>query len=88
MNRNKTFKKHVNQLIFLVIIIITFCCNKEKEVGCTDPRAVNYNANATSIPGSDLAHCIYDSSCLTLIENVDINDYVMDSYTIDTAFIY
>ena len=88
MNRNKTFKKHVNQLIFLVIIVITFCCNKEKEVGCTDPRAVNYDANATSIPGSDLAHCIYDSSCLTLIQNVNLNDYVMDSYTIDTAFIY
>ena len=63
-------------------------CSKEKEIGCTDPSAVNYDPDATSIPGSDIGHCIYDSSCLTLIQNVDINDYLMDSYTIDTAFIY
>ena len=25
---------------------------------------------------------------MTLIQNVDINDYLMDSYSIDTAFIY
>ena len=47
-------------------------CNKEKEIGCTDPSAVNYDPDATSIPGSDIGHCIYDSSCLTLIQNVDI----------------
>ena len=44
-------------------------CNKEKEIGCTDPSAVNYDPDATSIPGSDIGHCIYDSSCLTLIQN-------------------
>ena len=76
--------------ILLSMTIITFInsCIKEKEIGCTDPIAVNYDPDATSIPGSDVGHCIYDSSCLTLIQNVDINDYLMDSYTIDTAFIY
>lgn len=75
--------------ILLSMTIITFIisCIKEKEIGCTDPIAVNYDPDATSIPGSDVGHCIYDSSCLTLIQNVDINDYLMDSYTIDTAFI-
>ena len=88
MNRNKTFKNLRNQLIFLIIIVITFCCNKRKRGWLYRPRAVNYDANATSIPGSVWLCCIYDSSCLTLIQNVDINNYVMDSYTIDTAFIY
>ena len=76
--------------IFLSITIILFiiACNKEKEIGCTDPVAVNYDPDAASIPGSDVGHCIYDSSCLTLIQNVGINDYLLDSYTIDTAFIY
>ena len=54
-------------------------CNKEKEIGCTDPSAVNYDPDATSIPGSDIGHCIYDSSCLTLIQNVDINDELLIS---------
>tara|TARA_B100000780_G_scaffold276846_1_gene246250 strand:+ start:811 stop:1329 length:519 start_codon:yes stop_codon:yes gene_type:complete len=76
--------------IFISMIIITFVisCNKEKEISCTDPIAVNYNPDATSIPGSDVAHCIYDSSCITLIQNVDLNNYLMDSYYIDTTFIY
>ena len=76
--------------ILLSMTIITFIisCIKEKEIGCTDPSAVNYDPNATSIPGSDLGHCIYDSSCYSLIQNVDINDYLMDFYTVDTAFIY
>jgi hypothetical protein len=76
--------------IFLSLTIIFFiiACNKEKEIGCTDPSAVNYDPDATSIPGSDVGHCIYDSSCLTLIQNVDINDYLVDSYIIDTAFIF
>tara|TARA_Y100000766_G_scaffold283740_1_gene300172 strand:- start:776 stop:1294 length:519 start_codon:yes stop_codon:yes gene_type:complete len=76
--------------ILLSMTIITFIisCIKEKEIGCTDPIAVNYDPDATSIPGSDVGHCIYDSSCMTLIQNVDINDYLLDSYSIDTAFIY
>ena len=51
--------------ITLIYIIVTFiiACNKEKEIGCTDPVAVNYDPDATSIPGSDFGHCIYDSSC-------------------------
>ena len=79
------------RLTVIGLIFVWFClacCNKEKEIGCTDPSAVNYDPDATSIPGSDIGHCIYDSSCLTLIQNIDINDYLMDSYTIDTAFIY
>jgi hypothetical protein len=75
-------------LLSLTIIFFIIACNKEKEIGCTDPSAVNYDPDATSIPGSDVGHCIYDSSCLTLIQNVDINDYLVDSYTIDTAFIF
>ena len=75
-------------LLSITIIFFIMACNKEKEIGCTDPSAVNYDPDATSIPGSDLGYCIYDSSCYSLIQNVDINDYLMDSYTIDTAFIY
>ena len=75
-------------LLSITIIFFVIACNKEKEIGCTDPSAVNYDPDATSIPGSDIGHCIYDSSCLTLIQNVNINDYLLDSYTIDTAFIY
>jgi hypothetical protein len=75
-------------LLSLTIIFFIIACNKEKEIGCTDPSAVNYDPDATSIPGSDVGHCIYDSSCLTLIQNVDINDYLVDSYIIDTAFIF
>jgi hypothetical protein len=75
-------------LLSLTIIFFIIACNKEKEIGCTDPSAVNYDPDATSIPGSDIGHCIYDSSCLTLIQNVDINDYLVDSYNIDTAFIF
>jgi hypothetical protein len=76
--------------ILLSIFIVSFitACSKDKEIGCTDPIAVNYDPDATSIPGSDVGHCIYDSSCLTLIQNVDINDYLVDSYIIDTAFIF
>ena len=83
-------RKSFVQRILLSMTIITFVnsCIKEKEIGCSDPIAVNYDPDATSIPGSDIGHCIYDSSCLTLIQNVDINDYLMDSYDIDTAFIY
>ena len=75
-------------LLSITIIIFIISCIKKKEIGCTDPTAVNYDPDATSIPGSDVGHCIYDSSCMTLIQNVDINDYLMDSYSIDTAFIY
>ena len=83
-------RKSFSLRILLSITILTFIisCIKEKEIGCTDPTAVNYDPDATSIPGSDVGHCIYDSSCMTLIQNVDINDYLMDSYSIDTAFIY
>ena len=46
--------------IFLSITIISFiiACNKEKEIGCTDLVAVNYDPDAASIPGSDVGHCI------------------------------
>ena len=42
--------------ILLSITIITFIisCIKEKEIGCNDPTAVNYDPDATSIPGSDV----------------------------------
>ena len=50
-------------LISMTITTFIIACNKEKEIGCTDPDAVNYDPDATSIPGSDFGHCIYDSSC-------------------------
>ena len=50
-------------LLSITIIFFIIACNKEKEIGCTDPTAVNYDPDATSIPGSDFGHCIYDSSC-------------------------
>ena len=78
----------VKILLCISIIALMTGCNKEKKIGCTDPNAVNYDSNATSIPGSDVGYCIYDSSCYTLIQNVNLNDFKMDSYHIDTAFIY
>ena len=76
----------VTGLIFMCLYFAS--CNKEKKIGCTDPRAINYDAEATSIPGSDVSHCIYDSSCLNLIQNVNLDNFDMDYYNIDTAFIY
>ena len=69
-----------------------FSCNKKNDdntIDCTDPNAINYNPEATSIPGSDMAHCMYDTTCTSVI-NVpffDINDIPMDTYNIDTAYI-
>lgn len=76
--------------ILLSIGVLAFitACNKGKEIGCTDPMAVNYDSKAISIPGSDVGHCIYDSSCHAIIQNVDLNNYLIDAYLIDTAFIY
>ena len=69
-------KSFVQRILFSMTIITNMnSCIKEKEIGCSDPIAVNYDPDATSIPGSDIGHCIYDSSCLTLIQNVDINNY-------------
>ena len=73
-------------IFFIFLLIIG--CKKEENIGCTDPNAINYDPSATSIPGSGLANCIYDTTCQTVIPNVDFNNFPMDSYTIDTAYIY
>ena len=55
-------KKHIafKLLLFGISIIINLGCNKEEDaIGCTDPNAINYNPEGTSIPGSDLANCVY-----------------------------
>ena len=78
----------MKKIIFISFIALLFiACEKEENIGCTDPNAINYDPSATSIPGSDLANCVYDTTCSAVIPNVDFNNYPMDSYIIDTAYI-
>ena len=70
---------------FLIFFLnLSICSQKTSPSSNVILRYINKIINDTN----DLGHCIYDSSCYSLIQNVDINDYLMDSYTIDTAFIY
>ena len=60
----------------LLIILLTFCfaIGSCKKRGCTDPNAINYNADATKDDGS----CEYGSNCLyttinTSFSQLDLN---------------
>jgi len=83
---------HKGFLLLLIIAMLKFIisCNKREQIiDCTDPNAINYNPEATSIPGSDLAHCIYDSSCIDVI-NIPLGEtinYPVDDYNIDSAYL-
>jgi len=81
----------INCILFLFLLVILISCNKkeEKVIGCTDPNAINYNPEATSIPGSDMAHCIYDTTCPSVISIsfFDSTNIPMDTYFIDTAYL-
>jgi hypothetical protein len=89
MNKFKTLKL----LLFVISITLIFIdlgCKKEEEtIGCTDPNAVNYNPEGTSIPGSDLANCVYDTTCpnVKIIPFGDSINYPTDYFFIDTAFL-
>ena len=91
----KDMRKYIHYQGFILLLIIsmqtfTSSCNKKEQIiDCTDPNAINYNPEATSIPGSDLAHCIFDTSCHDLI-NIPLGDtinYPVDTYTIDSAYL-
>lgn len=78
------------------MILIGSCslssCNKKKHeevIACTDPYAINYNPNATSIPGSDWANCIYDSSCsnIIIIPLGNTVNFPSDFFSIDSAYL-
>jgi hypothetical protein len=77
----------MNKFYVIVLAISLSSCDKDENIGCTDPDAVNYDPSATAIPESDIANCIYDTACPSIIQNVNANDYPMDSYSIDTTFI-
>ena len=85
------YSQYQSFLLPLIIAMVTYTssCNKRKQIiDCTDPSAINYNPEATSIPGSDLGHCIYDTSCHDVI-NIPLGDtinYSVDTYTIDSAY--
>ena len=77
-------------LLSIVMLSFTSSCNKREQIiDCTDPNAINFNPEATSMPGSDLAHCIYDTSCINVI-NIPLGDtinYPVDNYIIDSAYL-
>ena len=55
-----------NFILILSILILLFSCKKEENEGCTDPNAINYNANAN----------IDDGSCISPVNGcMDPNAY-------------
>jgi len=50
--------------LFITVLLLFYACKKEKEVGCTDPVATNFNSNAEVNDGS----CEYFSTTPYIIE--------------------
>ena len=61
---------------FLFFSILLFSCQKEE--GCVDPVAINFNPNASSDDGS----CVYSNAAgnLSLIINYSTNDGLIDNF--------
>lgn len=88
---NKIMKKLTPLKILLSIVVFSnlISCNKAEKIGCTDSVALNYDSQAISLPGSDQAHCIYDTNCLNVISIAfgDTVNFPLDVYQIDTALL-